>query len=161
MANENKSNVAIPATVIDQVTNLLNQINTTLAPYITPLTNEERRAILKMSDKTEAFVDKTKGYLVSNPEFIPSFLNTGDFEIDYQNNTLMNPVLKTATQLANNLNDTVMVSGSEAYKGSLMYYNNVKQGDKNGVANARTIYEDLKKRFPGKSNGEVPPPLGD
>lgn len=151
MANENKSFIAIPPTVFEEITTLLNQINTTLEPYVTPLTNQQRKKIYKMSDKSQAFVQKVNSYVESNPQFVPSFLNVGDFVIDFKNNAGLSPIDKLVEQLSNNLNDTAMVSGSEAMKSALMYYNNVKQADKNGVSNARSIYEDLQKRFPGRS----------
>lgn len=90
------------------------------------------------------------GYAISNPEFVPAYMNSGDLAIDFANTTGLNPVLKLAEQLSNNLNDTEMVAGSEAYVSALMYYNNAKQGDKNGIPHARSIYEDLQKRFPGR-----------
>jgi hypothetical protein len=168
MANENKSTTAIPAIVIGEITALLNQISAAIQPYVTPLTNEERKTMYKMSDKSQAFVQKVSSYVDSNPQFVPSFLNVGDFVIDFQNNAGLNPVDKLAQQLSNNINDTMMVSGSEAFRSALMYYNNVKQADKNGISNARSIYEDLQKRFPGRpkngnqSNGESKePPTGE
>jgi hypothetical protein len=156
MANENRSMVAIPATVTDQITSLLNQANAALEPYVTSLTNEERKTIFKMSDKSQAFVQKVDTYTDTNPQFVPSFLNVEDLKIDFNNNAAIAPVLKLAEQLYYNLNDTGMVAGSEAFKGSLMYYNNVKQADKNGISNARSIYEDLQKRFPGRPKNQNP-----
>lgn len=155
MANDNKSNVAIPAAVIEQITDLINQANAALQPYVTALTNEERRALPKMSDKTLSFVEKTVGYAGSNPQFVPGYLTVADLTIDFQNMTGLDPLLKLAEQLFNNLSDTEMVAGSEAYVSSLMYYNNVKQGDKNGIPAARSIYEDLQKRFPGRPKKQV------
>ena len=148
MANENKSTTAIPGTVIEEIITLLNQISATLEPYVTPLTNQQRKKMYKMSDKSQAFVQKVSSYVDSNPQFVPSFLNVGDFVIDFQNNAGLTPIDKLAEQLSNNINDTAMVSGSEALKSALMYYNNVKQADRNGISNARSIYEDLQKRFP-------------
>ena len=50
-------------------------------------------------------------------------------------------------QLESNLNDTLMVAGPEAYIGALSYYNSVKYGARLNVADAKVIYEDLRKRF--------------
>ena len=150
MAADNKSIVLMPAAVLTQITDLINQANAALQPYVTALTNEERKSIPKMSDKTQAFVEKTVGYVGSNPEFAPAYMNTEGFAIDFTNTTGLDPIMKLAEQLYNNLNDTEMVAGSEAYVSALMYYNNVKQGDKNGIPAARSIYEDLQKRFPGR-----------
>jgi len=49
--------------------------------------------------------------------------------------------------LCDNLPDTEMLSGSEAYVAALTYYNSVKQAAKMNVPSAKAIYEDLRKRF--------------
>jgi len=43
-----------------------------------------------------------------------------------------------------------MLAGSEAYVAALSFYNSVKQAAKLNVPEAKTIYEDLKKRFAGQ-----------
>jgi hypothetical protein len=150
MAIENKSIVAIPQAVLAQITDLLNQATAAIQPYVTALTNEERRALPKMSDKTQAFVEKVVDYSITNSEFVPSYMDAADLTIDFGNTKGLSPVLQLAEQFCNNLNDTEMVAGSEAYISSLTYYNNVKQADKEGIPAARTIYADLQKRFPGR-----------
>ena len=50
-------------------------------------------------------------------------------------------------QLNRTLDDTIMLSGSEAYVAALAYYNSVKRAAKINVPGALTIHEDLKKRF--------------
>jgi hypothetical protein len=150
MANENRSNVAIPSEVFTTVTGLLNQAIAALQPYVTALTNEERQSLAKMSDKTLAFVQKNVGYSTSNPEFVLSYLNVDELEIDFGNAMQLDQLYKLAWQLCNNLNDTEMVAGHS----SLSYYSNVKQGDKDGVPSARSIYEDLKKRFPARPKSQ-------
>jgi hypothetical protein len=156
MANGNTSNALIPGSVIEEIAVMLNQISTTLAPYVITLTNKERRGIPKMSDKSQPFVKKAVDYTNRNPEFIPSFLKAGELSNNLENNMALATLFNISEQISNNLNDTMMVCGSEALKGSLMYYHNVKQGARNGISNARGIYEDLQKRFPGKTKKEEP-----
>jgi hypothetical protein len=52
--------------------------------------------------------------------------------------------------------DTKMLSVNEAFLEALTYYNLVKQADKNDVANARSIYEDLAQRFPARRKKKTP-----
>jgi hypothetical protein len=157
---ENRSNVAIPAAVITAITTSFTAIQTALAPYVTPLSEDDRKGILKMSEKSETFVGKSLDYAGTNPEFMPAFGSVSDFQLDFGNVTALNPISKLALQVANDLNDTAMVAGHEAFASALMYYNNVSQGNKNGVASSRTIYADLSQRFPGrpKKQAVTPPP---
>jgi hypothetical protein len=58
-----------------QVKTKAEEIKALLAPYITPLTPEQRRALAKMGDKTLAFVEKAHELALINPLFVPPFLN--------------------------------------------------------------------------------------
>jgi hypothetical protein len=49
--------------------------------------------------------------------------------------------------MCDNLRDTQMLAGSDAYTAALAYYNSVKQAAKMNVPNAKTIQEELGKRF--------------
>ena len=63
--------------------------------------------------------------------------------------SLLAPVSKIISQISANLEDTLTLSGSEAYIAALIYYNAVKAAAKNSIPGAKTIYEDLSQRFPG------------
>jgi hypothetical protein len=156
MPSGNLNVLPIPDEVITNVNNLLQQIEAALQPYIVTLTDEERKTIAKVSDKTVAFVTKVNDYSTTNPQFVPAFMNAGDLAIDVENYQKLNPVLRMVQQIADQVSDTAMVAGSEAYIASLMYYGSVKSADKNKVADARAIYEDLSKRFPGRPKKEKP-----
>jgi hypothetical protein len=159
MSQQNLVNVTIPAAKLQTIKGLVEQLKTELAPYVTTLTEEERMSVLKLGDKSVAFVNKVKDYTVSNPEFVPPFLSLPDLLTDITAVDELTPILQGLQQITSNVDDTVMLSGSEAFIGSLMYYNAVKFGDKTGIANAKLIFEDLKKRFPGRGgNKNLPEP---
>jgi hypothetical protein len=149
MSNPNRVSADIPATVINDVITKLNDVRTLLQPYLQALTPEERRSLPKMSDKTIAFVNKAETYSVSNPEFAPAFMQVDEFAKDMHLVEELKPILDICEQLCNNIDDTSMLGGSEAYMEALMYYNSVKMAAKTGQANARPIYDDLRMRFPG------------
>jgi hypothetical protein len=53
------------------------------------------------------------------------------------------------------MKDTIMLTGHEAYVQALYYYGSVKLAARAGDAEAKTIAEDLSKRFPrGKASVE-------
>jgi hypothetical protein len=62
-------------------------------------------------------------------------------------------IFRPLHQLTSNLDDTILQSNSEAYTASLTYYSAVKSAMKAGEPGAKTIYEDLKERFPGRAKG--------
>ena len=114
----------------------------------------------KMSDKTQPFVAKVMDYAKSNPEFAPSYLNVDESGIDMKAVHDLAAILQVVQPLCDNLNDTEMMSGSEAYKAALTYYNSVKLAAKLNVPSAKAIHEDLSKRFEGQGPaGKKPKPL--
>ena len=56
------------------------------------------------------------------------------------------------------MNDTEQEAGAEAYNGILGFYNTVLDATSKGIPGARTIYDDLSQRFPGRKKAVIPPP---
>lgn len=144
---ENKIKIPIPEPVITEAEQHLMAIKTLLKPYLIALTKAERRAILKMSDKTLAFVKKTMVYCKTKPAFVPPYMDVEALETDMAVYRQLLPLLRMARQLSSGLDDTLMQAGAEAYSNSLIFYNSVKQAEKADIPDGRTILGDLKKRF--------------
>jgi hypothetical protein len=49
------------------------------------------------------------------------------------------------------LDDTMVLTGSEAYLAVLAFYNYIKGAAKANVTGVQTIYDDLNARFPGRA----------
>lgn len=152
MANgtENIISIQIPEADVKQVLEYLSKIQEILKPYLIALSPDERQKMLKMGDKTVSFVEKTLDYVKSNPEFVPVYMNVGEFEKDTVAVKNLVGMLNPIMQLEQGINDTEMLAGSEAYTAALIYYNSVKQAAKNNIPNAAAIYDDLSKRFDGQ-----------
>jgi len=147
MSQQNNVAVSIPAAELSNIQALIGQLKTALQPYTIHLTAEDRAAMLKLGDKSVAFVNKVNDYAQSHPEFVPSFLDVPAMQVDSKALNQLTPLYNALQELTNAVNDTLSLSGSEAFMGALMYYNNVKQADKNGIERADLVYNDLKQRF--------------
>lgn len=154
---DNKVNFTISDEVINQATEKLNEIRALLHPYLIALSPEQRRTIPKMSDKTLPFVEKTLEYCQTAPQFAPPFMDrealAGDMKVTQQ----LTPLLHAITALNNGLDDTVMEAGGESFINALSYYNSVKQAAKINVPEAKSIFEDLRKRFERDKTGNGTP----
>ncbi len=135
---------------LSQILQKLSEIRTMLAPYLQSLTVTERHDLPKMSNKSYSFVAKAAEYSESNPQFVPAFTPQGELNRDFYVVEVLRPILDSCAQLHSDLDDTLMLAGSEAYTESLMYYNNVKLAASRGEASAKPIHEDLAARFPGR-----------
>ena len=147
MSVQNQISVEIPASVVAEVTQKLQECKTILAPFLQGLTNKQRKDMFKMGDKTVATVQKTKSYVDTNPEFVPNYMDKLEFLKDEAVVTQLNPISNLAKQLYTDTSDTVMLAGSEALKQALFYYGSVNEAQRQAVATAKPIYEDLSKRF--------------
>ena len=147
MSQQNNISVQIPADKLTRIESLLAELNTELAPYLISLTSEQKQGIYKMGDNSIAFVNKIVGYINTNPEFVPPFLNTDDFKVDVAAVGQLSEIAGVAAQLSDNITDTLTLSGSEAMVAALIYYNSVKQAAKTSIPGAKTIFDDLSARF--------------
>jgi hypothetical protein len=151
MSTKNQISIDIPQAVIDTVTQKMQECKTALAPYLQGLTAEQRGSMLKMGDKTLATVQKTKSYMETNPEFVPTYMDKVEFLKDEAVASLLNPIANLSNQISTDVADTVMLAGSEALQASLLYYGQVKEAHSKGIPTAKPIYEDLSQRFSKKT----------
>ena len=154
MSKENMVSVQIPSKEYDAALTKLQEVKKFLKPYLIALQPLERQSILKMSDKTLPFVIKTAEYAQLRKDFAPPFMNAEELAIDLKAVEDLTRLYREVDQLCKSLDDTIMLSGSEAYGEALAYYQSVKQAAKRNIPDAKAIYQDLRKRFEKKSGGE-------
>lgn len=159
MPGENRVSISITPEDQAAINEAIQTLRTKLLPYLISLSPEERRTLPKISDKTIAFVTKVIGYVTTNPEFSPPYLSAPELKKDVEAVTLLRSFFTPLEQYTIGLDDTMMEAGSEAYVMALSYYNSVKQAAKMNVPVAKSIYEDLRERFPQKTGKPEPVPV--
>jgi hypothetical protein len=150
-SKENQVSVQIKATDLEKAIIKLKEVKTILKPFLIALKAKERRGGIKMSDKSLPFVEKVVEYAQTHPNFKPPYMQLDELLIDLKAVGDLTQLYREVNQLCDNLNDTILLSGTEAFTESLAYYNSVKQAAKMNVPEAKVIYEDLKKRFERKA----------
>jgi hypothetical protein len=105
--------------------------------------------MLKMGEKSLAFVEKAHDFAVENPQFVPPFLNMQEFDVDFADAHGLWTIRNDSMQVYELIDDTTMVAGSESYHAALIFYNSVKVAAAQDIPGAKAIYEELRKRFPG------------
>lgn len=150
---KNRIKDQLPEEVFVEVDTKLKEISQLLAPYLVALSPKERMKLPKMGNSTIPFVQKSLEYTLSEPEFVPPFMNPELFITDLKTYEQLKLLLRQVQQLGSGLDDSAMQAGVESYQYALSYYNSVKQAAKIGVINAEPIYNDLRKRFRQGSSG--------
>jgi hypothetical protein len=144
---ENRISIQITAAEVQSVKDAIATINGVVGKYLIALTPEERKALPKMSDGSLPFVTKALDYATTNPTFVPAYIDLPELKIDVDATAALLQIERPLEQLAQNLSDTVMLCGSEAYVTALTFYNSVKQAAKMKVPGAEPIANDLGERF--------------
>ncbi len=155
---KNQISAAISDQTLAQIETKISEIRQLLSPYLVNLTSEERTKLPKMSDKSVSFVSKVMEYIKTNPDLIPPMMDKEEMEKDFKLNQSLQPVFKILKQLSENVSETLMLTGHEAYVQALLYYATVKMAAKTGSPDAKTIQEDLGKRFAGQGKAKKTPP---
>ena len=155
---KNQISAAISDQTLAQIETKISEIRHLLSPYLVNLTSEERTKLPKMSDKSVSFVSKVMEYIKTNPDLIPPMMDKEEMEKDFKLNQSLQPVFKILKQLSENVSETLMLTGHEAYAQALLYYATVKMAAKTGSPDAKTIQEDLGKRFAGQGKAKKTPP---
>jgi hypothetical protein len=152
---ENRHSAAIPQTVLDAARAKITEAAEALADYTVALTPQERQTMLKMGDKTLAFVERANEYAHGSPKIVPSYLDLADFDTDFHDAHNLWGLLTALRQLAEAVEDTIMAAGGEAYHAALAVYHNVQAAAKDDIPGTKAIHEDLKSRLPrtGKKRG--------
>ena len=147
-----KTPTGIPEPVINEATQLITNALIVLKPYVIALTPMERKTMMKMSDRTYPFVEKTRDYTISLPQFIPPYMDAEKLHTDLELYDHLIDLLRLSKQLTNGLDDTALAVGGECYSNALNYYGTTKQAMKLNVPGAKNTYEDLSKRFAKNRN---------
>lgn len=149
MSNENLVSVEFTPEEVQQINAAMEVLTTVLLPKLIAQTATETRRRSKMKDKTLPFVLKAYEHALQNPKLVPQFMDLLEFKKDINVHELLRNILSLMKEMNSNIEDTMSVAGSEAYKAARTFYKSVKQAALNNVPGAKVIAEDLAKRFDG------------
>lgn len=92
----------------------------------------------------------------NNPDIFPLYLDVKDIRTDLTLFDQLDDIVKQSNQITESLRDTQIAAGSEAYISALTGYKFIAAAAKGGVQGAKTVYDDLKKRFEGQGSVTTP-----
>ena len=146
---QNLVHETIPAAVIAAVKEAVLNARDKIAPYVVGLTDEQRETLFKMGDKSYAYVAKVADYLVAYPDYTPRRVDVDAFRADLTLHDSLMPLRTLAQSLVQMLDDTLMAAGSDMMETASAYYRSVQDAAEDGESTAKTVFDELKKRYPG------------
>ena len=113
----------------------------------TALSDSERRRMLGSGVRRYGFIDKVSDVADANADFMPPFFNILDLkallrQLEEQRNinSLLRQMLRMNT-------DNLLITGDEAFRLALMYYNSVREAARRRVPGAESILRMLQLFF--------------
>jgi hypothetical protein len=141
------------------VRSAIKVLQDTLVPKLVALGPDDRKELPKMGDRTAQFVVKTFDYVEKNPTLRPAYLELGEFAADLAAVEVLQSLRRPLTQIAGMVEDSLTLSGSEAYSAALACYQAIKGAAKMKMAGAETIADDLAQQFAGRGRKAAPGPV--
>lgn len=123
-------------------------------PFLIDLTKEQKKALPKFGDKSVAFVNKTLEFSKEHSDVLPARLPMEEFAVDVDLYNQMFMINQKAKKLSDQINDTYLQVGAEAYSTALAIYANLKI-NKDLFDGSEQVLDELSKRFIQKSKKET------
>jgi len=149
MGQPNLVSLNITETDLTEIKGAIDVLTTKLLPHLKTLSPEDRMELPKMGNKTISFVQKTVEHCEGNPELVPNFMDVAELTTDLRSVEALRVLYQPLLRITEGLSDTIILAGSEAFSGALMFYNSIKNAMKAKIQKAEGIYRDLSARFPG------------
>jgi hypothetical protein len=141
---KNRVSAEVDQATLESVLAHIAAINTAL-PFLISISPEERRAMLKGGDRSQAFIRKAVEVGAKIENHLPRSFSINEMRRDVALSDQLFPVVLSLSQLAEKLSDTHAVASSEAYASALLIYRTGKQvKDDEGLTKA---VADLGRRF--------------
>ncbi|MFC3550854.1 hypothetical protein ACFOLC_07460 [Lysobacter cavernae] len=153
--SQNLISLDISAEDLGAIDQALSVIETRFAGLLA-LEADERRALVKMGDKSEAFCRQTLMALVQNPQVVPPSLDVSEATDDLRAIDALRPRLARLERLVERVNDTAIALGSDVMMAALEGYALLKvSGRGQGLEGLRS---NLGQRFSGGPHRPAPAP---
>ncbi|NLE25906.1 MAG: hypothetical protein GX625_11310 [Clostridiaceae bacterium] len=152
MPHTNNVSFTLSEEELNDINSALDTLERILLPKTISLTPEIRHELLKMGDKTIAFVEKSLEYGEQNHQFVPQFVDLEEAWKDLNGVKTIRTVDRRIDVLSQRLDDTRMQAGSEAYSASRSIYGQIQLIAKaTHSVEAQKARDELKARFMGRS----------
>lgn len=125
----------------------LNELETQLSGLV-GLTIDERKSLMKMGNKSEAFCRQTVSLLGLNPQMVPASLHLTDSQQLLGGMDQLRPRMQRLQRLGERMTDTDMAAGATVMRTALQGYALLKVSGKNQGLEA--LRETLGTRFSRK-----------
>ena len=142
------SQIVIPAAEKAEMTAHVEAIIRLITKYLLPLTPDERKTVLKLSEGQLAFVDKVMEYAGKNPTMLPPGFDLDEARRDLTALHDLLEILRPLTRLVYDLESTAMLTGGDVFGAALLVMAQTKLNVRNGLVGAQAAYNEMTEHYP-------------
>lgn len=157
MPHDNRISAEVTAANKTAIMTKLTEIKA-LLPFLLNLTKDERIQLPKLGGASLQFDEQCASYMATAPNLVPPFVSVAEVAKDRALRLVLSDIFREVKKLCEQLDDTLMVVGSEVWMADISFYQTVRQAARRDVPGADTIYDDLAERFPGAGGDPEPSP---
>ncbi len=150
----NKISITIDPQIEQEILNKIAELNSLLPQGLIVLTEDERKGMALMGDKSSPFVEKAIDIAGQNPVLLPSYVDLDEARKDFEAYKALNRILRALNPVTSKLKDSAQLCGNEALVVGLSIYNGAKDGQHRSIPGAREAVQELSPRFPGRGAGK-------
>ena len=121
-------------------------------PKVITLSKKDRKKTSTMQEASLPFVTDALEAGKKEPKFVPPSVNIDNFGIDLTAYTTLRGFINDLNPIVTGIEDSMLLSGHEAYQCGRYIYNNTKQLAVEGFPGAKDTADLLGKRFKGQGN---------
>ena len=129
-----------------------------LLTWTVGLSDDDRRAMFKLGDKSVAFDQKVIAYMTNRSDLVPGYVDMATLAQNRSAREDVGDIMRVVGDIWQRLSDTGLVLGNQVFKPELAFYHSAQEAAKHGVNGAQGIVDDLKVRFAGQGQRSTPAP---
>jgi hypothetical protein len=153
----NRISLDIPAEDMQAVEAAIATIEQKLLPHLVELNPDDRHLLPKMGPKTVDFVSKALDVTTAEEAFKPAFVDLDEFARDLAAVGILRKLQHPLAKIADMIDDSLLLSGSEAYAAALACYQSIKSAARLNMPGAMVAATDLAARFPRRARRGAAP----
>lgn len=158
MAIDNMISLTLSADELKKIDDALAAIEQVMNGKFISLTPTERQSYGRVSDKTEDWIGQVKESMLQNPALVMNHIDVAEYNRDYDTRKTLLSRLRRIEKIYNLFEDTNMLLGSDLYHNAITFYKGLKASAQTDAPGAKTVYNTLSARFPGRPSAVPAPP---
>ena len=124
MPSDNRISIEVTPAQLAAVNLAVADLEIALEGLTSNISEDHKRSLPKIGDKTLAFDEKCKTYMADRPDLVPGFTDPAEVQRDRDLVAALLPVMREIAPILSDLESTILLAYSDLYVADLAFYQN-------------------------------------